>query len=139
MLSNITTGNAKTDGNEFRFWFVGQVDRWCRENNVPFDEKKYGLRNTDDIEIKWGRYKKGEVKTIWASCSDKIAISILIRGDFIFYFRDAQEHDKCKEVRLKEEGDYAVWREDVEHTWKMFEDSEIITLRWKGEYNSQLY
>lgn len=136
MLSNITTGNAKPDGDEFRFWFVGQVDRWCRENNIPFDEKKYGLRNTDDIEIKWGRYKKGDVKTIWAPCSDKIAISILIRGDFILYFREAQGHGQCKEVRLKEEGDYAIWREDVEHTWKMFEDSEIITIRWKGDHNS---
>jgi len=60
MLSNITTGNAKADGNEFRFWFVGQIDQWCRENNIPFDEKKYGLRNTSGIEIKWGVYKKEE-------------------------------------------------------------------------------
>jgi cupin superfamily acireductone dioxygenase involved in methionine salvage len=133
MLSDITTGNTKTDGNEFRFWFVGQIDLWCRENNIPFDEKKYGLRNTNEIEIKWGIYKKEETRTIWASCSDKIAMSILIRGDFIFYFREPGDHDNIREVQLKKEGDYAIWREDVEHTWKMFEDSEIITIRWKGE------
>jgi cupin superfamily acireductone dioxygenase involved in methionine salvage len=133
MIADITTGNTKTDGSEFRFWFVGQIDQWCRENNIPFDEKKYGLRNTSGIEIKWGIYKKEETRTIWASCSDKIAMSILIRGDFIFYFREPGGHDDIREVRLRKEGDYAIWRENVEHTWKMFEDSEILTIRWKSE------
>jgi len=59
-------------------------------------------------------------------------MSILIRGDFIFYFREPGGHD-IREVRLRKEGDYAIWREDVEHTWKMFEDSEILTIRWKSE------
>ena len=54
MLPDITTGNTKTDGQDFHFWFVGRVEKWCRENNIPFDKEKYGLRSTDDIEIKWG-------------------------------------------------------------------------------------
>jgi hypothetical protein len=33
-------------------------------------------------------------------------------------------------VRLRNEGDYVIWREDMEHTWRMDEDSEILTLRW---------
>jgi cupin superfamily acireductone dioxygenase involved in methionine salvage len=133
MLSDITTGNTKTDGHDFRFWFVGRVEKWCRENNIPFDKEKYGLRNTDNIEIKWGIYKKDEVRNIWASSSDKTAMSILIRGDFIFIFREMQDHSKSKEVRLKNEGDYVIWREDMEHTWRMDEDSVILTLRWSSK------
>lgn len=132
MLSEITTGNAKKDGREFRFWFVGRFDAWCRENNIDFDRDKYGLRNSDEIEIKWGIYKKGDVRTDWASCSGRTAMSIIIRGDLVFHFRDRQDNSNNKEVRLNKEGDYVIWREDVEHTWKMLEDSEILTLRWSS-------
>jgi len=133
MLSDITTGNAKTDGNDFRFWFVGRIEKWCKVNDIPFDKERFGMRNTDDIEIKWGIYKKNEVRTVWASCSDRTAMSILIRGDFIFIFREVQDHSRCREVRLKDEGDYVIWREDMEHTWRMDEDSVILTLRWSSK------
>ena len=29
------------------------------------------------------------------------------------------------------EGDYVIWKEDIEHTWKMLDDSVFLTLRWK--------
>jgi hypothetical protein len=127
---DITTGNAKTDGSEFHFWFVGQIDKWCKKNNISFDEERFDLRNTGDIEIKWGIYKKGDVRDVWATCSDKIAMSILIRGDFTFFFRDVDDEGNQREVRLLNEGDYVIWRENVEHTWEMDKDSEILTLRW---------
>lgn len=130
MLDDITTGNTKKDGKDFSFWFVGRIEQWCKENNIPFDAERYGLRNTEDIEIKWGIYKKGDVRDIWASSSDKTAMSILIRGDFTFIFRKADNHEERREVRLVNEGDYAIWRENLEHTWRMDEDSEILTLRW---------
>ncbi len=130
MLQDITTGNAKKDGQEFRYWFVGQIEEWCRSNNIPFNSGRFGLRNTGDIEIKWGIYKKDEARNAWAPRSDKTAMSILIRGDFTFEFREADDHAKCTEVRLKTQGDYVVWREDVEHIWRMDEDSEILTIRW---------
>jgi len=130
MLQDITTGNAKHDGQEFRFWFVGQIEEWCRANNLPFDSERFGLRNTGDIEIKWGMYGKDEVRNVWAPRSDKTAMSILIRGDFTFAFREADDHANSREVRLKSQGDYVIWREDVEHTWRMDEDSEILTIRW---------
>lgn len=130
MLQDITTGNAKKDGQEFRFWIVGQIEEWCKANNVPFDSGRIGLRNSGDIEIKWGIYRKDEVRNVWAPRSDKTAMSILIRGDFTFEFREAEDHAKCIEVRLTTQGDYVIWREDVEHTWRMDEDSEILTIRW---------
>ena len=130
MLSDITTGNAKEDGRSFRFWFVGQVEKWCAENGIPFDKENFGLRNTDDIEIKWGIYKKGDKRDVWASSSGRTAMSMLVRVDFIFNFRKIMDHNQCREVRLKDEGDYVIWLEDMEHNWQMIEDSEILTLRW---------
>ena len=128
---NVTTGNAITDGKEFRYWFVGRIEKWCRESNVPFDKERFGLRSTDDIEMKWGIYKKGEARSDWASSSDMTGMSILIRGDSIFTFREIHGQGDSKEVRLMKEGDYIIWREDVEHTWTMSEDSVFLTLRWR--------
>jgi cupin superfamily acireductone dioxygenase involved in methionine salvage len=128
---NITTGNAITDGKEFRYWFVGKIEKWCRENNMPFDKERFGLRSTDDMEIKWGTYNKGETRSEWASSSDMTGMSILIRGDSIFTFREMNGQGDSREVRLMKEGDYIIWQENVEHTWKMLEDSVFLTLRWQ--------
>ena len=97
---------------------------------MPFDAKKFGIRNTDDIEIKWGMYKKGDMRDVWAACSDRTALSILIRGDCIFRFRESADDSKTTEVRLQNEGDYVIWQEKAEHTWEIFRDSEFLTLRW---------
>ena len=133
MLSDITSGNAKNDGREFNFWFTGRIEKWCKESNLPFDRERFGLRNTDDIEIKWGIYKKGDERNVWVGCSDRTAMSVLVRGGFTFIFRNAANHRQQREVRLEKEGDYVIWLEDVEHTWQMDEDSEILTLRWSSK------
>jgi len=130
MDSDITTGNAIIDGKDFRYWFVGPIEKWCKDNNIQFDAEEFGLRNTEGLEIKWGIYKKDEERSVWAPCSNKTAMSILIKGDLIFRFRDSQNQSKCREVRLNNEGDYVIWSEDVQHTWKMNQDSVILTLRW---------
>jgi hypothetical protein len=127
---NITKGNAVTDGQEFRCWFVGRIEKWCKENRIPFDRERFGLRKTDDIEIKWGIYKKGDVRSEWASSSHMTGMSILIRGDSIFTFREIKNQGNSQEVRLRNEGDYVIWQEDAEHTWKMLDDSVFLTLRW---------
>ncbi len=129
---SITAGNAISDGKEFHFWLVGRIDQWCKDNNIPFDEEKFGLRNNNDIELKWGAYKKGDVRENWAACSDMIGMSILLKGNSTFYFRDKDRHNNHHEVRLASEGDYVIWREQVEHSWKMDEDSVFITLRWRS-------
>lgn len=131
MLSEITTGNAVTDGRDFNFWFVGQIDQWCRNRNIPFDSERFGLRRSDAIEIKWGIYTKGEERTEWAPCTDMTAMSILIRGKFSFLFRDPHDHSRQKKVLLQDQGDYTLWHESVEHTWNMEQDSVILTLRWR--------
>lgn len=131
MISGITAGNAKDDGKEFRFWVVGEIEQWCKENDIPFDREGYGLRNSSDIEVKWGMYGKGSERNIWASCSDRTAMSILLRGDCIFYFREAGRNHRAREVRVQQEGDYVIWNEDLEHTWKVLDDSVFLTLRWR--------
>ncbi len=133
MPLDITTGNTITDGKDFRFWIVGRVEEWCHKNNIPFDKERFGLRNSHDIEVKWGIYKKGDDRTEWASSSNMIGMSIILKGDSIFYFRDKETPEIIKEVSLKSEGDYVIWKEDCEHTWKMNEDSVFLTLRWKSE------
>ncbi len=130
MINDITTGNAASDGNDFSYWFVGRIEEWCKEKGIHFNAGKFGLRNTDDIEIKWGIYKEGEERNEWAGRSDRTAMSILIRGDLLFTFTDPEDRGKTREVRLEAEGDYVIWREDVLHTWRMDKDSVILTLRW---------
>ena len=127
---NILQGNAITDGRDFRFWFVGHIEKWCRDHGIPFDAEKFSLRNRDDMEIKWGVYSKGEERAGWASSSSMTGISILLRGDCIFRFRDSLRPDDYIEARLRSEGDYVMWEETVQHAWKMLEDSVFLTLRW---------
>ena len=130
MEEDITTGNAITDGSDFSYWFVGRIEEWCKEKGIPFNAGKFGLRNSAGIEIKWGIYKEGEVRNEWAGCTDRTAMSILIRGELVFDFLDSEDKKSGKKVRLKAEGDYVIWREDVLHTWRMDKDSVILTLRW---------
>lgn len=128
---NIIQGNALIDGQDFRFWIVGCIERWCREKNMPFDSETFGIRNTENIEVKWGVYGKGDVRPEWAGSSDMTGMSILIRGDSLFTFREAKDPEHVREVRLMKEGDYVIWREDVEHSWKMLDDSVFLTIRWR--------
>jgi len=130
MFQDIKTGNAIIDGKDFRFWIVGRIEHWCRENNIPFDTEKYSLRSSDSVEIKWGIYNKGDSRPEWASCSSMVGMSILITGDSTFYFREVNDPVKYREVSLKSEGDYVLWREEVEHTWEIHEDSTFLTIRW---------
>ena len=132
MIKDITTGNAHIDAREFRHWFIGDIKRWCEEKGAPFDPERYKLRNTKGIEFRLGDHKKGEEREGgWAGCSDSRAISILIRGDIVFKFRNPDDHSESFTHTLKEEGEYVIWKEDVEHWWGTNEDSIILTVRWR--------
>ncbi len=132
MIKDITTGNSHKDAKEFRHWFIGDIKKWCEDKGVPFAPEKYKLRNTEGIEFRLGDHKKGESRVGgWAGCSDSRAVSFLIRGDIIFKFRNAQDHSESFTHELKEEGEYIMWKEDVEHWWETREDSIILTVRWR--------
>ncbi len=131
MLDEITFGNAASDSENFGQWFVGNIQKWCENsNNPPFIPEQFGLRQNEAVEIKWAKHEKGEERHSWAKCADRIAICVLIRGDMIFKFHDPKEDNKTVQQRLSKEGDYLIWKEDVEHSWVAMEESLIIIVRW---------
>lgn len=107
----VTTGNAKLDAKSG--WIVGSF----------FDKNEFGLRSTEDLEIKWGVHKANEERSEWVTGETRETISILIKGRFEIEFRD-------KKVELKNEGDFVMWGRDIDHKWKTLEDSVVLTVRW---------
>jgi len=131
MLSDITTGNAPVDARDFSNWFIGDIKKWSEENRTSFAPELFRLRDNSDIEFRWGVCKKDEERSGgWAHCSNCTAISILIRGHIIFKFRNPENSHEFARYELKSEGDYIIWKEDIEHWWKTKEDSTILTVRW---------
>ncbi len=131
MFNDITMGNAPLDSREFHHWFIGDIKKWCTDSERPFERDRYRLRYTKDIEFKWGVLKKGEERPDWAPCSNGTAFSILVKGHFIYKFRNAKNPSDLVQYELKSVGDYIMWKEDVEHHWETKEDSVLLTIRWK--------
>ena len=89
------------------------------------------LRTSSTVEMKWGHHRKGDQRREWAGCSDKITMSVLVRGKFRLRFRSPADGSKVIERLLEREGDYAIWGTDAEHTWIVEEEAVIFTVRWK--------
>ena len=131
MLYKLTVGNAAKDSEEFRHWLVGDIESWESSRSNPVDLSRVGLRNTKDLEIKWGAHSAGEVRPGgWAPSSEKRVISILIYGRFVIRFRDARDHKSTGEACLSELGDYVLWNEALEHQWLSVDESLVLTVRW---------
>lgn len=130
MHGKITQGNAIQDGSLFDQWFIGDLKTWVNKRSLNFDKGQIGLRDTDKLEVKWGIYVKGDRRTDWAHSTTKTAVSILVSGSFSFSFRSPDDPSRSSVVSLENEGDYVIWKEDVEHTWKASEDSVVITIKW---------
>ena len=131
MLDKLTVGNAAKDSEEFRHWLVGDIESWKSSRSNPVDLPRMGLRNTKDLEIRWGVHSAGEVRPGgWAPSSGKRAISILLRGRFVISFRDTHDHESAGEVCLSELGDYVVSNEALEHHWRSVDESLVLTVRW---------
>ena len=123
-------GNAAVDGAPFNSWFVGNLNAWAYRADSALAPPDFGLRLSENVEMKWGRHPAGEERKGWASCADKRTMSLLVRGRFLLRFRSATNREAVREQRLEREGDYAVWGTDVEHTWVVEEDAVIMTVRW---------
>src|SRR5688572_13731594 len=129
----IILGNAMTDGLPFQSWFIGDLEMWAGRSAPTLPVSDFGLRQSRIVEIKWGEHRAGDRRTDWAACSDKISLSVLLRGKFLLRFRSPEDRDAVVERRLACEGDYAIWGIDVEHTWVVEEDSVVLTVRWRGQ------
>lgn len=131
MLSTLTVGRAAQDSEEFRHWLVGDIASWTSSRSNPVDLPSVGLRNTQQVEIKWGIHPAGEERPGgWVGPHGKCAISILLRGRFVIHFRDATRPEDRRDVTLSEPGDYVLWSEGHEHRWQAIEDSLVLTVRW---------
>ena len=115
MVSDIQTGNAGLDSSGTRGWLVGS-----------FIEEKFGLRHTDNIELKWGVLKTGDARAEWVTGETRTTIGILISGKFTVEFRD-------QSVTFDKPGDYAVWGPGTDHKWNSPEDAVWLTIRWPSK------
>ena len=125
-----TGGNAVADGTPFHSWFVGNLKGWTT-SGLSAGPPGFGLRTSSTVEMKWGTHRTGEQRPEWAGCSDKMTMSLLVRGRFRLRFRSPGNRSEITEHLLAREGDYAIWGTEAEHTWIVEEDAVIFTVRWK--------
>ena len=109
---SIAAGNAFEDGGPYRGWIVGN-----------FIEPADDVRNSSDVEIKWGVHKAGEERAEWTTGETRTSIMFLISGHFVQKLPD-------REVDLAMPGDYVMWGPGVVHAWEALEDSTMLTVRW---------
>jgi hypothetical protein len=126
----LSSGNAVADGAPFHSWFVGNLYGWT-EPGLSAAQPDFGLRASSTVEMKWGTHSTGERRTEWAACSEKMTMSLLVRGKFLLRFRSPGSRAQITEQLLAREGDYAIWGAGTEHTWVVMEDAVIFTVRWK--------
>ena len=131
MLMLFTQGNAAHDGAPFNSWFIGDLASWAKRARIAMQQGEFGFRQSLSMEMKWGTHLAGEQRPEWAACSERMTMSVLVRGRFLLRFRSPNNREQMSEHCLKGEGDYAVWGTDSEHTWVAEEDSVIFTVRWK--------
>lgn len=110
--SLIQTGNAELDSLATRGWFIGS-----------FLGPDGGIRNTQDIEVKWGVHQAGEARDEWVTGETRTTLAILVSGEFVMEFRD-------KTIDLSAPGDYVMWDPGVDHKWHAVKDCTLLTVRW---------
>jgi hypothetical protein len=113
-MQRVLTGNAGTDGQQFRSWFVGAF--------VPAD---LGLRSSRQVEVKWQHHALGETRAEWGHSATATSLSILVSGRIRLLFDDGRE------AVLQNAGDYALWAAGVAHRWNIEQDDTVVlTVRW---------
>ena len=109
-MEQITIGNAVTDAN--RGWFVGS-----------FFDPTLGLRHSDEVEVKWGIHKVGEVRAEWVTGEARTTLAVLVSGEWEMIFPD-------RTVVLSKPGDFVMWGKGVDHKWKARAETVLVTIRW---------
>jgi hypothetical protein len=112
-MSDLLTGNAAADSSPFRGWLVGHF--------VP---SAFGMRSTDEVEVKWGVHPVGDERREWGA-NAATTFSVLIRGCIRYEFGDGRA------ALLENPGDYALWASGVAHRWYVErEETVVLTVRW---------
>jgi hypothetical protein len=110
MTENLYVGNAAADGPANRGWLLGHF--------MPAGD----IRNSADVEIKWGVHPKGEERAQWVTTEERTSLHVLISGRF-------RIEVPGRSVLLAEHGDYAVLHR-TGHSWTAEDDSVVLTVRW---------
>jgi hypothetical protein len=105
-------GNAATDGQDYRGWIVGH-----------FINDADSLRQSKDVEIKWGIHPKGDTRADWQQDEYRTTVVLLIQGTFRVNLTDASR-------LLTTPGDYVMWGPGTDHSWTAEEESVVLTVRW---------
>jgi hypothetical protein len=106
----VYTGSASADAAGNRGWLLGHF--------MPAGD----VRNSTDVEVKWGMHPLGDQRPQWVTAETRTALIILVSGRFRIEFPH-------RTVLLAEQGDYVVF-EGVSHSWYADEESVIVAIRW---------
>jgi len=119
----LVTGNAfdEAQQNNQRGWFMGH-----------FISPAYGLRCTQEIEVKWGVHRPNEEKLAHGVNEKATTLTVLISGSFVISFPELNSS-----INLERTGDYVIFAPCVSHVWKALEDSVVLTVRWPSIPNDQ--
>lgn len=120
MNRKIEFGNAVTTGKDHRGWFIGK-----------FISDLQSIRKTDDLEIRWSTFQKGEKRPGWVTSNVTHTICILISGRFDIIFPE-------NNYKLSKPGDYVIWGPRVAHKWHAIENSTVISIRWPSDPNDSI-
>lgn len=112
MTGHWHSGNAATDAQATRGWLVGR-----------FIEPADDVRSTGDVEVKGGVHPAGDKRPNWTTGDQRTTLLLLVKGKFRV---DLTEGSSV----LSEQGDYAMWRSGIDHSWEALTDSVIVTVRW---------
>ncbi|HVB43145.1 MAG TPA: signal peptidase I [Streptosporangiaceae bacterium] len=110
MTGKVYVGSADADARGNRGWLLGHF--------MPADD----VRNSSDVEIKWGMHPRGDERAQWVTGETRTALIVLISGRFRLDFPD-------RSVVLADQGDYVVF-DGVEHSWYAEEESVVLGVRW---------
>jgi quercetin dioxygenase-like cupin family protein len=111
--ANWHTGNAADDSAAYRGWLVGHF----------IDPQDGEIRQTTDLEVKWGIHPKGHQRPEWVTGEQRSTLIVLVSGRF-------RVDLSATSVTLAKQGDYLAWGPGIDHSWHAEEESVVITVRW---------
>lgn len=112
-MKKIIQGNLNHNKIIERGWFLGH---FIKEGS-PF--------KTDAFELQWRKLKAGEEKPALGTQKVAKTIGILVYGKFEFSFPD-----KNKKITIDKEGDFVFYDAGITHSWRVIEDTLLISIRW---------
>jgi hypothetical protein len=110
-MTGVTVGNAHDEADDHRGWFVGHF------------MTSGDLRQSSDVEVKWGIHPAGQRRDAWTTGDERTALLILVSGRFRLDLPEASH-------TLARPGDYIMWGAGLDHSWQAESDSVVITVRW---------